>query len=222
LSALGSVHGGTERLAADREARQSARWQIACKRALDIVVASLALLVFCPLFPVIALAVKLTSRGPVLYPWPVVGQAGRPLKAFKFRTMVLGAEAMKPLLLEHNESTGPVFKMRNDPRVTAVGRVLRRFSLDELPQLWSVLKGDLSLVGPRPVLISEWTYFTDRERRKLDAKPGMICLWHVRGQPRQFSEWLALDLEYIDNWSIWLDLKVLAQGVVYLLAGRNF
>jgi len=184
-------------------------------------VAGLALLVLCPLFPAIALAVKLTSPGPVLYRWPVVGLGGRPLKAYKFRTMVTGADAMKPQLLDRNESTGPVFKMRNDPRVTAVGRILRRFSLDELPQLWSVLRGDLSLVGPRPVLVSEWAQFNGRHRRKLDAKPGMICLWHVRGQPRDFETWMRLDLEYIDKWSFWLDLQVLARGAAYLLTGRN-
>ena len=183
--------------------------------------ASLALLLFSPLFPIIALAIKATSPGPVLYLWPVVGQGSRPLKAYKFRTMVTGAEATKALLLDRNESTGPVFKMRNDPRVTPVGRILRRFSLDELPQLWSVLRGDLSLVGPRPVLVSEWAKFSTWQRRKLDVKPGMICLWHVRGQPRNFEQWIQLDLEYIDNWSLWLDLKVLARGALYLLTGRN-
>jgi lipopolysaccharide/colanic/teichoic acid biosynthesis glycosyltransferase len=196
-------------------------WQASGKRALDVVIAGLALLFFAPLLVIIAVAIKITSPGPVLYRWPVVGLRGRPLKAFKFRTMVPGAEAMKSQLLERNESTGPVFKMRNDPRVTPVGRILRRFSLDEIPQLWSVLNGDLSLVGPRPVLVSEWAKFSDSQRRKLDAKPGMICLWHVRGQPRNFDEWVRLDLEYIENWSLWLDLKVLARGAVYLVTGRN-
>jgi lipopolysaccharide/colanic/teichoic acid biosynthesis glycosyltransferase len=208
-------------LSVRRKGGRPNRWQIACKRALDLSVGGVALLVLCPLFPFIALAIKLTSPGPVFYSWPVVGRGGRPLKACKFRTMRLGAEAMKRELLKQNESTGPVFKMRNDPRVTAVGRILRRFSFDELPQLWSVLKGDLSLVGPRPVLVDEWAQFSDWERRKLDAKPGMICLWHVRGQPRDFEEWVRLDLEYIDNWSLWLDLKVLVRGAVYLLTGRN-
>jgi lipopolysaccharide/colanic/teichoic acid biosynthesis glycosyltransferase len=199
-----------------------ATWQAAAKRLLDVVVAGMALAVLFPLFPVVALAIKLTSRGPLLYTWPVVGRGGRPLRAYKFRTMVVGADGMKHLLLEQNESTGPVFKMRRDPRVTAVGRILRRFSIDELPQLWSVLKGDLSLVGPRPVLVSEWAQFNAWQRRKLDVTPGMICLWHIRGQPRSFDEWVRLDLEYIDTWSLWLDLKVLARGAAYLVTGRNY
>jgi lipopolysaccharide/colanic/teichoic acid biosynthesis glycosyltransferase len=197
------------------------KWQIACKRALDLAVAGSALFVLSPLFPVIAAAIKFTSPGPVFYRWPVVGRGGRPLRAYKFRTMVLGADAIKPQLLERNEATGPVFKMRDDPRVTPVGRILRRFCVDELPQLWSVLRGDLSLVGPRPPLASEWLQFNDWQRRKLDAKPGMICLWHVRGQPRNFEEWVRLDLEYIDNWSLWLDVKVPSRGAVYLLTGKN-
>ena len=192
------------------------------KRAIDVVVSALALTVLSPLLAFIALAVKATSPGPIFYRWPVVGQGGRPLKAYKFRTMVVGADEMKPQLLDRNETTGPVFKMQNDPRVTPVGRVLRRFSLDELPQLWSVLKGDMSLVGPRPVLTYEWEQFSDWQRRKLSVKPGMICLWHIRGQPRDFDEWVKLDLEYVENWSLWLDLKLLAGAAWYVLSGRNY
>jgi lipopolysaccharide/colanic/teichoic acid biosynthesis glycosyltransferase len=203
------------------QAGHPVRWQIACKRVLDLAVAGLALLVLSPLFPVIAAAIKLTSPGPVFYRWPVAGRGGRPLRAYKFRTMVLGADAIKSQLLERNEATGPVFKMRNDPRVTPAGRILRRFCLDELPQLWNVLRGDLSLVGPRPPLLVEWEQFSDWQRRKLDVKPGMICLWHIRGQPRNFDEWVRLDLEYIDTWSLWLDIKVLARGTLYLFAGKN-
>jgi len=203
------------------KAGHAVRWQVACKRVLDFAVAGLALLVLSPLLPIIAAAIKFSSPGPVFYRWPVVGRGGRPLRAYKFRTMVLGADAIKSQLLERNEATGPVFKMRNDPRVTPVGRILRRFCLDELPQLWSVLRGDLSLVGPRPPLAVEWAQFNHWQRRKLDVKPGMICLWHIRGQPRDFDEWVRLDLEYIETWSLWLDLKVLARGVLYLLAGKN-
>ncbi len=136
--------------------------------------------------------------------------------------MVVGADEMKWHFLDRNEATGPVFKMRHDPRVTPVGRFLRRYSLDELPQLWSVLKGDMSLVGPRPVLTYEWDQFDEWQRRKLDVRPGMICLWHVRGQPRDFNEWIRLDLEYIDKWSLWLDTKILTAGILYVLAGRNY
>jgi len=191
------------------------------KRCMDLVLAGVLIVVLSPLFAVIALAVKLTSPGPVLFRWPVVGQDGQPLKAYKFRTMITGADAMKKGLLEQNEATGPIFKMKNDPRITPVGRILRRFSLDELPQLWSILKGDMSLVGPRPVLTYEWQQFNDWQRRKLGIKPGAVCLWHVRGQPRDLDEWVKLDLEYIQNWSLWLDLKIMAGTVWYMLAGKN-
>jgi lipopolysaccharide/colanic/teichoic acid biosynthesis glycosyltransferase len=129
---------------------------------------------------------------------------------------------MKHQLLEQNEATGPVFKMKHDPRVTPVGRFLRKFSLDELPQLWSILKGDMSLVGPRPVLTYEWEQFDDWQRQKLSVQPGAVCLWHVRGQPRDFDEWVKLDLEYIENWSLALDLGILVGAMWYILAGKNY
>ena len=192
------------------------------KQIIDLIVAGVSLVFLSPLLALIALAIKLTSPGPVLYRWPVVGQGGRPLKAYKFRTMLVGADEMKPQLLDQNETTGPVFKMQNDPRITSVGRALRRFSLDELPQLWSVLKGDMSLVGPRPVLTYEWEQFEDWQRQKLSVKPGMISLWHIRGQPRDFDQWVKLDLEYIENWSLWLDVKLLVGAGCYVLTGKNY
>jgi lipopolysaccharide/colanic/teichoic acid biosynthesis glycosyltransferase len=192
------------------------------KRAMDIVIAGFLLLLFSPLLGLTALMIKATSPGPVLYQWPVVGKTGKPFKAYKFRTMVVGADAMKRELLDQNEAKGPIFKMKDDPRITPVGRILRRFSLDELPQLWSVLKGDMSLVGPRPVLDYEWEQFNEWQKQKLSVKPGGICLWHLRGQPRDPDEWVKLDLEYIENWSLWLDLKILAGAVWYVLAGKNY
>jgi len=196
--------------------------QRAVKRGVDVCVAFPLLVLLSPVLLLIALAIRLTSGSPVFYRWPVVGQGGRPLRAYKFRTMVVGADEMKRHLMDRNEATGPVFKMRDDPRVTPLGRLLRKYSLDELPQLWSVLKGDMSLVGPRPVLTYEWEQFEERHRRKLSVKPGMICLWHLRGQPRDFEEWIRLDLEYIDKWSLWLDLKILVGGILYLITGRNY
>jgi lipopolysaccharide/colanic/teichoic acid biosynthesis glycosyltransferase len=206
-----------------RETRQAAKhWQRLCKRVIDIVVSAVLLILLSPVLIAVGLAIKVSSPGPILYHWPVVGIGGTPLRAYKFRTMIIGADEMKRGLLDRNESTGPVFKMKNDPRVTPVGRILRRFSLDELPQLWSVLKGDMSLVGPRPVLDYEWEEFSEWHRRKLSVKPGMVCLWHLRGQPRDFDQWVRLDLEYIDNWSLWLDVKVLAGTAAYVAMGRNY
>lgn len=198
------------------------RWKSLAKRALDIVVASVAMVLLLPFLVLIAVLIKLSSPGPVLFRWPVVGQRGRPLKAYKFRTMVVGADQMKQQLLDQNEATGPVFKMKKDPRVTRVGRFLRKFSLDELPQLWSVLKGDMSLVGPRPVLTYEWEQFNGWQRQKLSVKPGAVCLWHVRGQPRDLDEWVKLDLEYIETWSFWLDVEILVGAAWYIATGRNY
>lgn len=202
--------------------QRASPWQWKVKRILDITVAGSALIVLAPVYAVIACAIRLTSPGPVLYRWPVVGVGGQPLRAYKFRTMVVGADGLKKDLLDRNEARGPIFKMRRDPRVTPFGRILRKFSLDELPQLWSVLKGDMSLVGPRPVLVDEWKQMESWQRRKLSTKPGIVCLWHIRGQPRDFNEWVKLDLEYVDNWSLWLDLKLLLWTPLYALSGRNF
>ena len=201
--------------------RVPAPWQWTCKRVLDVLAAGAALILLAPLFAIIAVAIRLTSSGPVLYRWPVVGEGGRLLKAFKFRTMVVGADDLKRELLDRNEARGPVFKMRNDPRVTPLGRILRKYSLDELPQLWSVLRGDLSLVGPRPVLVSEWQQMSGWQRRKLSTKPGIVCLWHLRGQPRDFDQWVRLDLEYVENWSLWVDVKLLFWVLWYVVSGRN-
>lgn len=202
--------------------RHLIQWQWTLKRGLDIAVAGIALIVLSPLFGGIALAIWLTSSGPVLYRWPIVGEGGHPIKAYKFRTMVTGADELREQLLDRNESTGPVFKMRNDPRVTPIGRILRKFSLDELPQLWTVMQGDMSLVGPRPMSVSEWQQTKEWQRRKLSIKPGIVCLWHFRGQPRDFNEWVKLDLEYVDNWSLWLDLKLILWTPLYMLTGRNY
>jgi lipopolysaccharide/colanic/teichoic acid biosynthesis glycosyltransferase len=198
-------------------------WQLGLKRLLDIVVSALLLVLLSPFLVLIALAVLVTSGPPVFYRWPVVGQGGRPFTGFKFRTMVRDADKIKADLLARNEMRGPVFKLADDPRITPIGRLLRKLSLDELPQLWSVLKGDMSLVGPRPPLQSEWVHFEDWQRRKLSVKPGMTCLWQVRGRNEisDFDEWVRLDLEYIDRWSLGLDLKILLQTVPSVLRSRG-
>lgn len=196
--------------------------QLFVKRILDIAISAIWLVLLSPFFLLTALAIKVTSPGPVFYPWRVVGRNNREFLGYKFRSMVVNADGMKADLLPFNEMRGPTFKMKNDPRVTPVGRILRKFSLDELPQLWSVLKGDMSLVGPRPAARSEIERFEFWQRRKLSTNPGMICLWHIRGKPQDFIEWAKLDLEYIENWSIWLDLKILLKTMPYMLLGKNY
>ena len=197
--------------------------QRAVKRGLDIAASALLLVAFSPLLAAIAIAVRRTDGKPVLYRWQVVGRGGRPFTSYKFRSMVVNADELKPALEASNEMSGPVFKLRDDPRVTKLGRVLRRYSLDELPQLWSVLTGDMSLVGPRPPLQSEYARFTDRQRAKLAVKPGITCLWQVSGRNgiTDFDEWLRLDLEYIERWSLRLDLAILLRTIPAVLSGRG-
>jgi lipopolysaccharide/colanic/teichoic acid biosynthesis glycosyltransferase len=192
------------------------------KRAIDIVCSASALVLLSPLLCLIAVLVKRSSPGPCFYRWEVIGRRGRRFSGFKFRSMVVEADALKKELWRHNERRGPTFKMKDDPRVTRVGGVLRKFSLDELPQLWSVLKGDMSIVGPRPVAPSEWVQFTDWQRRKLTVTPGMICLGHVRGRPKEFAEWIHLDLEYIDTWSLWRDVRLVLLSPWSMASGRNY
>ncbi len=203
--------------------RNPRRASLVAKRLVDIVGSGSLLLATSPLLGAIALAVKLSSPGPVFYRWQVVGQGGRPFTGYKFRTMVVNADELKAQLAAANEMTGPVFKMRDDPRITPIGRVLRKYSLDELPQLWSVLKGDMSLVGPRPPLQTEYAQFTDWQKQKLSVKPGMTCLWQVSGRNdiRDFDEWVRLDLDYIRNWSLWLDLKILVETIPAVIRARG-
>ncbi len=176
-----------------------------------------------PILGVIAAAIKLDSAGPVLYRWNVVGQHGRYFTGYKFRSMHQNADQLFAALQERNEMSGPVFKMRQDPRVTSIGRFLRKYSLDELPQLWSVLKGDMSLVGPRPPLQREYEQFTDWQRRKLAVKPGITCIWQISGRNDipDFDEWVTLDLQYIDRRSFWLDLIILVRTLPAVLAHRG-
>lgn len=185
--------------------------RIAAKRLIDIVISMMLLTALSPLLLGIAALIKLTSRGPVFYRWRVAGQAGMPFVSYKFRSMVSNADVLKPQLLQHNEMTGPVFKLTRDPRITRLGIWLRRRSLDELPQLFSVLVGDMSLVGPRPPLQTEFALFNSFQKQKLQVKPGITCLWQVSGRNRirNFDEWVALDLEYIRNFSLSLDFRIL-------------
>jgi exopolysaccharide biosynthesis polyprenyl glycosylphosphotransferase len=194
------------------------------KRLIDIVVSAVLLVLLAPLLLLIAIAIKLTtSRLPVFYPWRVVGLNGRPFTGYKFTTMVADADEQKQHLLARNEMQGPVFKLKDDPRVTPLGRFLRKFSLNELPQLWSVLKGDMSLVGPRPAFRHELDRYELWHKRKLCIKPGLTCLWQVSGRNRitDFNEWVRLDLEYIDRWSLWLDMRILARTAWAVVSGSG-
>jgi len=185
------------------------------KRSMDVTGAAVGLVMLSPFLVAIAIAIKFSSRGRVLYEWRVVGAGGRPFVGYKFRTMVANADTLKAQLMVSNEMRGPAFKMRQDPRTTRVGRFLRRYSLDELPQLWSVLKGDMSLVGPRPPFPKEFAAFRPDQREKLSVTPGMTCLWQISGRNHidDVDEWVRLDLEYIRNWSLLLDLKILIRTV---------
>lgn len=194
---------------------------MAMKRVMDLVISGAAFLILLPLMILIALLIKLTLLGPIFFRWNVIGKGGQPFVGYKFRTMFDGADRMREQLREKNEMTGVFFKMQNDPRVTPVGRVLRRFSLDELPQLWSVLKADMSLVGPRPTQIFEYEQLKDWQRQRVLVKPGSVSLWIVSGKTTDFDQMVQLDLEYINNWSIWLDLKILLEAIPYVLLGKN-
>lgn len=167
--------------------------------------------------------IKLTSPGEVFYRWLVVGHRGRRFTGYKFRSMYSNADKLKEGLEQLNEMRGPVFKLTNDPRVTPVGKWMRRYSLDELPQLYSVLKGDMSLVGPRPPLVSEYVRFTEFQKQKLAVKPGMTCLWQVNGRNEvtEFDEWVKLDLDYIRRWTLRLDFWILLKTAAEVFRGSG-
>jgi lipopolysaccharide/colanic/teichoic acid biosynthesis glycosyltransferase len=195
----------------------------AIKRLMDVLGSGLLLVALFPLFLVLAIIVKFSSPGRIFYRWKVVGQAGKPFLSYKFRSMVNNADDLKEKLEGANEMTGPVFKLTHDPRITPAGKWMRRYSLDELPQLYSVLKGDMSLVGPRPPLATEYQHFTKFQEQKLQVKPGITCLWQVKGrnQVNDLDAWVRLDLEYIRCWSLGLDVKILLRTVAAVLAGSG-
>jgi exopolysaccharide biosynthesis polyprenyl glycosylphosphotransferase len=191
------------------------------KRAIDVVVATLAIVVASPVFLASALAIRLRDGSPVFFRQVRIGLHGRRFEVIKFRTMVAGAEAMLDDLVDQSEVAGQAFKLTNDPRVTGTGRFLRRSSIDELPQLWNVLRGDMSLVGPRPALPREVDSYDMWHRRRLSMKPGITGLWQVSARrSSSFDTWAQLDLSYIDRWSLWLDFKILARTVPAALEGR--
>ena len=196
--------------------------QLAAKRLLDVAVSLILLALSLPVILIAALAIKMTSPGSVVFKQQRIGLNGRTFTLYKFRTMIADAHERLSEVSHLNEMTGPVFKAKGDPRVTSVGRILRRFSLDELPQLWNVLKGDMSLVGPRPPIPEEVRSYHRWQRRRLSMKPGLTCLWQVNGRNNvDFDRWMQMDLQYIDNWSPSLDLKILLRTIPAVLLGRG-
>lgn len=195
-------------------------WQLMTKRTIDLMVSFIGLVIVSPLLLVTSILIKLTSKGPVLFRQKRISVNGRVFTLYKFRTMYSGAEK-KIAELEHlNEMDGPVFKIKNDPRITPLGRFLRKTSIDELPQLYNVLVGHMSLVGPRPPVPSEVGKYEHWHKRRLSMRPGITCLWQVSGRNKiGFKKWMELDLQYIDNWSLWLDFKILFKTIPVVLFG---
>jgi len=194
------------------------------KRLLDIAVSAALLVLLSPLFLLTALAIKLTSPHlPVIYTYRAVGYKGKLFAGYKFTSMVADADEQKAELANRNEMSGPVFKIKDDPRITPLGRFLRKYSIDELPQMWCVLKGDMSLVGPRPALIHELEHYEFWHKRKLSIRPGITCLWQIRGRNKisHFDDWVRMDLEYIDHWSLWLDFRILVRTAWVVIAGTG-
>ena len=195
--------------------------RLMAKRFLDVLIAAVALVVLSPLMLLIGIVIRLTSPGPAIFRQQRRGLNGRHFKLYKFRSMCENAEELKPTL-KHLNQKQPAFKIANDPRMTPIGRYLRKFSIDEWPQLWNVLKGDMSLVGPRPPLLEEVENYQRWQRRRLRMRPGLTCLWALEGRDRlDFETWMRKDLEYIDNWSLLLDLKVLLKTIPRVLTGKG-
>jgi exopolysaccharide biosynthesis polyprenyl glycosylphosphotransferase len=196
---------------------------IVIKRLMDIVLSIIGLVLLSPILLTTYLMIFIKDGFPILYRWQVMGYNRRPIRSWKFRTMVKNADELKKELLQENEMKGPMFKMYKDPRILPFGYFLRKYSIDELPQLFSVLKGDLSLVGPRPPLRYEFDEFELWQMRKLSVKPGLTCLWQINGRNdiNDFDDWVRLDLEYIDNWSILLDLKILFKTIIIVFKGSG-
>jgi len=192
------------------------------KRALDVVVSAAALAALSPVFLLIALAVRLSSPGAVIYVSERITRKERIFRCYKFRTMVANAEALQTSLQHLNQRDKVLFKIANDPRVTRVGRFLRKYSLDELPQLWNVLKGDMSLVGPRPPLANEVKQYESLHLRRLDALPGITGLWQVEARSNpSFARYVSLDIDYVEHWNPWLDAKILLKTIPVVLAGTG-
>jgi exopolysaccharide biosynthesis polyprenyl glycosylphosphotransferase len=193
------------------------------KRMIDVAGAALGLVLAAPIMVIVAIVLRMSSRGPIIFAQERCGLGGRRFRFFKFRTMIHGAEDHRASLDHLNEMTGPVFKIARDPRITRIGAILRKTSLDELPQLWNVLRGEMSLVGPRPPLPEEVAHYDARQFQRLGVVPGITGLWQVSGRSciNDFETWLELDLAYARRWSLWLDFRILAKTVVVVISARG-
>ena len=193
-----------------------------CKRGIDVIVAGVGLILLSPIITIVACAIKLTSKGPIFFLQKRVGKNGELFNMYKFRSMVVNAEELKEKLKHKNEMSGPMFKMKDDPRVTKVGKFIRKTSLDELPQLWNVLKGDMSLVGPRPSLPKEVEQFDSWMFKRLTVRPGLTCYWQVSGRNNiDFEDWMKLDVKYIEERNLWIDIKLIFKTVGVLFGDKN-
>lgn len=192
------------------------------KRTMDIVASLFGLIILSPLLIIVSILIKLESAGPILFKQERVGLRGKHFIMYKFRSMVINAEELKAKLESQNEMSGPMFKIKNDPRVTKVGKFIRKTSIDELPQLINILKGEMSIVGPRPSLPKEVDMFEGWMLRRLDAKPGLTCYWQVRGRNNiGFEEWMRMDVDYVSKRNIWIDIKLIFRTVVLLFGDKN-
>jgi exopolysaccharide biosynthesis polyprenyl glycosylphosphotransferase len=192
------------------------------KRALDVIASFLGLVILSPILLIVAILIKLESKGPAIFSQSRIGLNGKEFKMYKFRSMVQNAEELKEKLAKQNEMSGPMFKIKNDPRVTKVGKFIRKTSIDELPQLLNILKGDMTLVGPRPSLPREVEKFESWMLKRLEVKPGLTCYWQVSGRNNiDFYDWMKLDLKYVNDMSFWLDIKLIFKTVAVLFGDKN-
>lgn len=213
---------GTPGVRSDRGLTHARAWKRSIKRAIDVVGGVLLIVLLAPILVVTAIAIRVSSRGSVFYVQVRVGKGGRPFRMLKFRSMRRQAHDDRDNVIHLNEVSGPVFKIREDPRLTRVGRLMRKLSIDELPQLMNVIAGQMSLVGPRPPLPEEYETYGPRECRRLSVRPGLTCIWQVSGRSDvDFESWVDMDLEYIDTWSFGQDLKLLLLTIPAVLSGRG-
>ena len=204
------------------ENKQNLRVYEIFKRIIDIIGAGLGLILLSPIIAIVACAVKFTSKGPVFFSQKRVGKNGELFEMYKFRSMVVNAEELKENLEEQNEMSGPMFKIKDDPRITKVGKFIRKTSIDELPQLWNILKGDMSLVGPRPSLPKEVEQFDNWMFKRLSVRPGLTCYWQVSGRNNiDFEDWMKLDVKYVEERNIWIDIKLIFKTIFVLFGDKN-